>query len=162
MYFRSHWNCTHLQLLCLTEFFLQNSGTSMGAKMAKRNPHLHNILYWIRYIDDIFFIWTGTDHELQEFFKFINTNYCDLSFTMDFDMNKMNFLDILVYRDSGRLCSNLYRKSTDRNSILHGHSFHPTALKKSLPLSQFNRVRRICTSDSDYQTQANDLVKRFQ
>lgn len=129
---------------------------------AAHNPHLHNISNWYRYIDDIFFIWHGTKTELQDFFNFINTNGFNLRFTMNCDTYKMNFLDILVYRQSNKLSSSLYRKSTDRNSILHGDSFHPTALKKSLPISQFNRVRRICSSDLDYQTQAEDLVERFQ
>lgn len=80
---------------------------------------------------------------------------------MDYDKHKMSFLDILVYRDNNRLCSNLYRKSTDRNSILHGTSFHPVPLKKSLPISQFSRIRRICSSDVDFQIQADDLEKRF-
>lgn len=81
---------------------------------------------------------------------------------MEHNSEKMNFLDILIYRNSNKLFSNLYRKSTDRNSILHGQSFHPTPLKRGLPISQFNRIRRICSSDSDYQLQADDLTKRFQ
>lgn len=85
-----------------------------------------------------------------------------MKFTMEYDKHRMNFLDILVYRDLNRLGSNLYRKSTDRNSILHGQSFHPIPLKRSLPLSQFSRIRRICSSDSDFQAQAADLEKRFQ
>lgn len=74
----------------------------------------------------------------------------------------MNFLDILMYKKQNKLFSTLYRKSTDRNSILHGQSYHPVPLKKSLPISQFNRVRRICTTDQDYMEQANDLERRFQ
>lgn len=80
---------------------------------------------------------------------------------MEHDELKMNFLDILIYKDSDKLCSNLYRKKTDRNSILHGKSYHPVSLKKSLPTSQFHRIRRICSSDTDYKTQAEDLKKRF-
>lgn len=128
----------------------------------KVNPHLKNIMNWRRYIDDVFFVWTGTTDELEQFHDFINSNNYQLKFTMEHNSEKMNFLDILVYKDSNKLFSNLYRKSTDRNSILHGQSFHPIPLKRGLPISQFNRIRRICSSDSDYQLQADELTKRFQ
>lgn len=164
-----------------SEFYLQVSGTSMGAKMAlgfaslycglfekdvifnhHRNPFLPLITNWKRYIDDIFFIWTGTEAQLKEFHSFINSSSHHLKFTIEYDKHKMNFLDILLYRDSNRLGTNLYRKSTDRNSILHGQSFHPIPLIRSLPVSQFSRIRRICSSDADYHAQASDLEKRFQ
>lgn len=100
-----------------------------------RNPHLKYISNWTRYIDDIFFVWSGSAEELASFHSFINTNSCNLKFTMEHDTQTMNFLDILIYRESNKLCSTLYRKSTDRNSILHGKSFHPVSLKRSLPIS---------------------------
>lgn len=109
-----------------------------------------------------FLIWTGSETQLKQFHEFINANSCHLKFTMEYDKRRMNFLDILVYRELNRLGSNLYQKSTDRNSILHGHSFHPIPLKRSLPLSQFSRIRRICSSDSDFKAQAADLEKCFQ
>lgn len=80
---------------------------------------------------------------------------------MEHNAEKMNFLDILIYKDSNKLLSNLYRKNTDKNSILHGQSFHPVSLKRGLPISQFNRIRRICSNDSDYKAQAEDLTTRF-
>lgn len=80
---------------------------------------------------------------------------------MQYDLNRVSFLDILVYKKENKLCSNLFRKSTDRNSILHGQSYHPLPLKKSLPISQFNRIRRICTTDQDYEEQAEDMERRF-
>lgn len=163
-----------------SDFYLQVSGTSMGSKMApsfaslycglfeqqiigdqQHNPYHPFISNWKRYIDDIFFVWKGTEAQLLDFHQFINTNNQHLRFTMEYDMHKMNFLDILIYRDGDRLGTNLYRKPTDRNSILHGQSFHPVPLKRSLPVSQFNRIRRICSSDTDYQIQAADLESRF-
>lgn len=126
------------------------------------NPHLHQILHWKRYIDDIFFIWNGTQEQLGQFHQFLNNCNKHLKFTIESDPNKMNFLDVLVYKEDNKLYSNLYRKNTDRNSILHGRSFHPVPLKKSLPISQFKRIRRICSTDSDYQFQAEEMEKRFQ
>lgn len=63
--------------------------------------------------------YTCSKAELTEFFRFVNTNDYNLKFTVDYDANTMHFLDISLYRSS------------------NGLSFHPPALKKSLPLSQF-------------------------
>lgn len=49
----------------------------------------------------------------------------------NFDKLKMVFSDILVFTDSNKLDANLYRKGTDRKSILHGQSFHSTPLKEA-------------------------------
>ncbi len=57
--------------------------------------------------------------------------------------------------------TDLYRKPTDRNTLLHGQSYHPTMLKRSLPISQFNRIRRICSSEQSYAQQSTDLISRF-
>lgn len=57
--------------------------------------------------------------------------------------------------------TDLYRKPKDRNTVLHGQSFHPTRLKISLPISQFKRIRRICTQDEMYEKQCKDLCQRF-
>jgi hypothetical protein len=44
-----------------------------------------------------------------------------------------------VEKSNGTLFTTLYRKGTDRNSILQGDSFHPEKLKRGLPRSQFFR-----------------------
>ncbi|KAL7385834.1 hypothetical protein ABVT39_000980 [Epinephelus coioides] len=50
---------------------------------------------------------------------------------MSLDRLKMNFLDVLVLNNNGQLSTTLYRKPADTNSLLHGHSYHPTSLKNS-------------------------------
>ncbi|XP_063062121.1 uncharacterized protein LOC134454972 [Engraulis encrasicolus] len=155
------------------------SGTSMGSKMAPSfaslycclfeqqhiwdecNPHLQHITNWKRYIDDVFFIWQGTESQLKTFHEYINSRNTHLRFTMEYSKHQMSFLDILVYRHGEHLGTTLYRKPTDKNSILHGLSYHPVPLKKSLPISQFSRIRRLCSKDEDFQKEAQDLEARF-
>ncbi|CAB1346062.1 unnamed protein product [Coregonus sp. 'balchen'] len=48
----------------------------------------------------------------------------------------------MVIKDKTSLSTGLYRKPTDRNTLLRGDSFHPRPLIKSLSLSQFSRIRR--------------------
>jgi len=125
------------------------------------NPFLHHISHWQQYLDDIFSNWTGTETQLRDFHGFMNTKNKHLKFSMEMDPKKMNFLDILVEREGDVLKTNLYRNSTDKNSLLHGESYHPTSLKKNLPISQFNRIRRICSDEVDFQEQSVILQDHF-
>nr|XP_055053423.1 uncharacterized protein LOC129438630 [Misgurnus anguillicaudatus] len=125
------------------------------------NPFIDYIAVWRRYLDDVFFIWTGSEKLLEDFFTFVNSKNEHLKFTISSDKEKMNFLDILITKENNILKTDLYRKPTDRNSILHGESYHPTHLKRNLPISQFNRIRRICSSNDDFTRQSVEMQKRF-
>ncbi len=82
-------------------------------------------------------------------------------FTMECDPVSIRFLDVSVYICDGKLHTDLYRKPMHRNTILRGDSFHPRTLTKSLPISQFKHVPRVCsTAESDSQ-QSTDLTKIF-
>ena len=97
------------------------------------NPHISFISNWRRYLDDIFFTWSGSETQLTAFHEFMNQMTEHLNFTMSVDSQKMSFLDILIKRDGNTVKTDLFRRSTDRNSLLHGDSFHPRFLKKNLP-----------------------------
>lgn len=162
------------------DFFLQVKGTAMGSTMAPNyanlyvglfekmfvfnpdvNPFLHKILMYRRFIDDILVLWLGTASELSAFQDFLNVKSEHLRFTGAFNENAINFLDILISKDDGFLKNDLYTKPTDKNTMLHGKSYHPTSLKRSLPTSQFNRVRRVCSSDQDYALRSAQMSQRF-
>uniref|UniRef100_A0AAZ3PMQ5 Helix-turn-helix domain-containing protein n=1 Tax=Oncorhynchus tshawytscha TaxID=74940 RepID=A0AAZ3PMQ5_ONCTS len=67
----------------------------------------------------------------------------------------------MVIKDKTSLSTDLYRKPRDRNTLHRGDSFHPRPLIKSLPISQFSHIRRICRSDASYQKQTTGLTQRF-
>ena len=66
--------------------FLQKRGTAIGTRMAPAyvNIFMHNLesqrldlapvrpFLWLRYIDDIFMLWTAGEEQLQEFLLWIN------------------------------------------------------------------------------------------
>ncbi len=95
-----------------------------------------------------------------------------MNFTMECDPVSISFLDVSVYICDGKLHTDLYRKPMDHNTILRGrfHSkisignlgyFHLRPLIKSLTISQFKRVRRVCSTAESYSQQSTDLAKRF-
>ncbi|CAJ0968056.1 unnamed protein product [Ranitomeya imitator] len=62
---------------------------------------------------------------------------------------------------SGIIETDLYRKPTATNSLLHASSAHPSATIKAIPIDQFLRARRICSDDQVYEQQSADLTQRF-
>ena len=104
--------------------------------------HLQPIL-WKRFIDDIFLIWTHGVESLKEFIIHLNTVHPTLKFTSATSPTEIAFLDLIIYSTDDKLCTKLYTKDTDRHMYLNFHSEHPLNLKRSIPYSQFLRLKRI-------------------
>uniref|UniRef100_A0A9J7YHG0 Helix-turn-helix domain-containing protein n=1 Tax=Cyprinus carpio carpio TaxID=630221 RepID=A0A9J7YHG0_CYPCA len=108
-----------------------------------------------------FLVWSGTESELLGFHSLVNNNCSALKFTMEFHQEKMIFLHVLVLRTASGVETTLYRKPTDSDTILYRQYYHPVSLKRSLPISQFSYVRRICSSNEDFHQQSQILSERF-
>lgn len=63
--------------------------------------------------------------------------------------------------ECGKLHTTVYRKTTDKNTVLKADSFHPKWLKDNIPFGQFQRLRRICDTDSEFEKQAKIMSNRF-
>lgn len=162
------------------EFYLQISGTSMGSIFAPNyanlfmghfeekfvynpsvNIHKPKIVKWFRYIDDIFCMYKGNCDEVEAFVTLLNGFDENIKFTLDFSHTKVHFLDMWVINNDGKLSTTLYQKETDRNTLLLATSFHPPSLKESLPISQFYRLRRVCSSTDDFITKSTEMKAKF-
>lgn len=74
---------------------------------------------------------------------------------MHCSQSNISFLDLVISIDAqGKLDSSLYRKPSAGNTILHAQSSHPVSLVKSIPYSQYLRVKWNCSKDSDFQIAA--------
>ena len=161
------------------ENYVQVNGASMGTKCAPSYASLFMgkfeethilpkirdlILIYVRYIDDIFFIWTGTERELLQFFSEINSVHPTIKFDYIYSRKNVNFLDSTVSILGNRLGTSVYTKPTDRKAYLHAKSYHPKSTKEAISFSQASRLRRICTEKNDFLELAeklkNDLVNR--
>ena len=141
----------------------QISGTAIGTKFAPpyaciymdymENQFLKNEQIqpwiWFRYIDDIFFIWTASEKELDDFLERLNNFHPNLKFTHERSREEINFLDVTVRVNHGEFITNLYCKPTDGHQYLHFESCHPSHTKSSIIFSQALRMRRICSKKSD-------------
>ena len=157
--------------------YLQIKGYAMGTVSAPsyanifmghfEETHIYPLisedcLYYARYIDDIFFIYTGGQAKLDTFITHLNTLHNSIKFDLCSSTHSIAFLDTLVYIDNNRkLQTTLYTKPTDTHSYLHFRSAHPWHLKINLPLSQALRIRRICSEDSELTKNMDKLITHF-
>ena len=89
---------------------------------------------FLRFIDDLFMIWTGSKQELLEFMSDLNKKHPSIKFEFKYSQTKIEFLDVLVYKDhNNMLQTTIYRKQTDRQNCLDARSEHPKLLKDSIP-----------------------------
>ena len=75
-------------------------------------------------------IWTDTEEELLKFINEFNQKHKTIKFDFKYSKTKIEFLDVLVYKDiNNKLQRTLYKKLTDRQRYLHANSEHPRSLK---------------------------------
>ncbi|XP_041429845.1 uncharacterized protein LOC121397297 [Xenopus laevis] len=159
-------------------FFLQQQGTAMGSNVAPTYANLYMDFFertyvytnsdfvehcqlYRRYIDDIIMLWTGTIESLVAFCDHLNSVVPTIKFTIIHDLLRINFLDVWIMKKNSGLQTDLYKKETDRNSLLHYTSFHPPALKNNLPKTQFMRVKRVVSEQENEYKRTEEMRKRF-
>ncbi|CAJ0952519.1 unnamed protein product [Ranitomeya imitator] len=118
--------------------------------------------YWRRYIDDVFLIWTGDVDTLLSFHTYLNSSLPGLTFSLSYDYTSMNFLDTTVIINASRnIETDLFVKSTDRNSLLKYDSCHPHHIKRALPKSQHDRVDRIVSNPDTSRLRHSEMSAKF-
>ena len=99
----------------------------------------------------------STRDNLDTFLQFVSSFSPSLKFTWSISETSVNFLELNIYVDSGRLSTSIYYKETDSHSYLLYSSNHPSKCKDSIPNVQFKRVRRICSNDNDFNAKADGM-----
>ncbi|XP_040178452.1 uncharacterized protein LOC120911183 [Rana temporaria] len=160
--------------------FLQVQGVAMGTSCAPSyanlylgeweklfltstpvQPLIHLVSGWHRYID-VLMIWEGSIPELERFMTIMNCNDFNLKFTMNFSSSRIAFLDVTLLKSpDGTLSTGLFRKPIAGNTILHATSAHPSPLIKSIPYSQYLRLKRNCSTQEDFLLEAAGLRDRL-
>ena len=158
--------------------YVQVNGASMGTMCAPTYASLFMgafeqthlipkikdfILLYVRYIDDIFFLWKGSEEELLKFLASVNKLHPTIKFDYAYSKSNITFLDSRISFSGRKLKTSIFSKPTDRKAYVHSRSYHPRATKEAIAYGQALRLRRICTEDADFWEAANklrtDLVK---
>ena len=115
----------------------------------KHNLELASMLE--RFRDDIFVIWLHELQKLRDFFTFINTINPNMKYTMtEPSISSQEFLQVLVYRQDGKLHTRTYSKPCDNHQYLSPLSCHPTHTLQNIPYSIAFSVFKICSNKKDY------------
>ena len=118
-----------------SKFYKQISGTAIGTKFAPpyacifmdyieteflKSQEIKPWL-WKRLIDDIIFIWTDTEENLDKFLEDLNKFHTNLRFTYEKSREKINFLDVVMKNKKGKIMTNLFCTFTTNydQSLLH-------------------------------------------
>ena len=118
--------------------------------MMLSSAELQPVIY-MRYIDDIFGIWTHGPDSLDTFFDFLNNFHPSLKFTIErsdhSDKKQIPFLDTLIkLEENGSLTTELYIKPMASPIILPYTSAHPIQTKRSVLYAQLLRAKRLGSS----------------
>ncbi|KAJ7316990.1 hypothetical protein JRQ81_003152 [Phrynocephalus forsythii] len=106
-------------------------------------------LLYLRYIDDIFLIWTHGEESLKKIHQNFNGFHPNINLTLE------------QSTQHGHLSTSLYQKTTDWYTYLHSSSFHPEVTTKSIVYSQALRYDFICSDPQDRDSKLNDLQNAF-
>ncbi|CAH2284771.1 Hypothetical predicted protein, partial [Pelobates cultripes] len=119
------------------------------------------ILFYRRFINDIFIIWKNVGPTPNEMLNTINSLDTPVRLKMTTSDKQIDFLDVRLYQEEGRIAYTLFSKPTDSNTLLHAKSHHPKHLISSLPQSQFMRVIRNNSNAVNTQHQLQTVWNKF-
>ena len=114
-------------------------------------------LFWFRYIDDIFMVWTHVNEKLDSFIAYLNNIHATIKFTSERSTTSIPDLDVNIQLHNGKIETDLYCKPTDKHQYLLYSSSHPFHTKKSIPSSLALRLRRICSKEDSFNIRATEL-----
>ena len=110
-----------------SDTFQQISGTAIGTKFAPTYTciymdqveqkflatQINQPLIWLRYIDDMIFIWTHGEEELEKFMSSFNSFTPNLKLTCDSSKKDISFLDHKTSMGKDKLSTDMHTKPTD-------------------------------------------------
>jgi len=154
--------------------YIQKKGIAIGSKLGKnfacsymrtwdeklKQFHQQPIFYK-RFIDDGFGLWTGGEKNLISFANFANTIHSDIKIELRYSRTRIEFLDTVVTLENGKVHTSLYKKPTDKQLYLYKTSNHPPNTKSGLAYGLGLRIKRICDREEDYQKHRGELKQQL-
>ena len=97
-------------------------------------------LKWLRFQDDIFFVWPHSEQDLTRFIEHLNLQDPNIQVTADFSRSSLRFLDLeLSFAPTYSILYKVGFKETDLNFCLPSTSHHPPHTHRAVLYSQILR-----------------------
>ena len=128
---------------------------------APLTPHLY-----LRYIDDIFLIWSHGRDTLDTFIAGLNQLKPRIKFTAEISDCSMTFLDVTVYKGprfaaTGLLDTDIHYKPTNNFLYVHGSSHHPPHTFKAVALGECLRILRNVSEEKKFDEHKGNLIRKL-
>lgn len=158
--------CNHNYFTYFDTIYKQISGISMGTNCAPELANLYlkqvldpefinhnNITNYKRYLDDIFFLWHGSNSELRYLLAKLNEDYGRMKFTIESSKTKISFLDvdILLSSNGRQLHWSTHQKSINKYAYIKQNSSHPQYIFRGFIKTELERYRRNSSSIHAFQ-----------
>jgi hypothetical protein len=146
-------------------YFLQKRGIAMGTPVApylaslymyeletylEDHPASAGMLYWKRYIDDIFILYRGPPEALSQFLAGYNKLHRRIKVNWVRSTASAEFLDLAVYVRDGLLEYRTHQKVFNRYLYIPRSSFHTKSQLSSWVVGELIRYARTCSRVEDF------------
>ena len=157
-------------------FYDQTDGVAMGSPLAPVLANLFmgyheknwltnydgsNVLFYRRYVDDIFCIFDN-ENDASLFLNYLNLQHTNITFTVEKEHdNKLPFLDILITKDttSDKCITSVFHKKTYTGLLMNFFSFTPRNYKTGLIKTLLERIHRINNTTNGCENDINTLIE---
>ena len=114
------------------------------------NQLLDLIVFWKRFIDDVLGLFRGNEKEFEGLVDWLNSIMRGVvKFKSNFSSDQVEFLDLIISIEKGKLKTNLFIKPSNLQIYLDFMSNHPTHCKVGLVYGQALRIIERCSDPSD-------------
>ena len=142
----------HMGTLMRSSLSVRIAEIVMKKTVKEINCYLYEkILFWRRYIDDVFFI--AEDCHINNIFNFFNSMSCNIQFTLEVEVGSaIPFLDIFITKKLNspfiKFSTSVHRKKTATGQCLNVHSINPISYKKFIIRTLLFGAYNYCDSEN--------------
>ena len=158
-------------------YYIQCDGVAMGSplgptlaniflchmeeKWLQKCPKQFSPVFYNRYVDDTFTLFTSIDH-VKKFHRYLNSRHPNITFTYEEENNNcLPFLDVLVTREENKFSTSIYRKPTFSGLYTNFNSFIPDQFKKGLILTLLFRMFKFIPDWHLFHQEVKSLTEIF-
>ena len=161
------------------EFFIQQEGLATGSPLSgllaeiylnhfeqnyifsNNNKFSNSVKFYNRYVDDTFILIQGSNRQIENFKNYLNGINKNIQFTLEIEENnKINFLELTVYKAQNEFKLKIFRKPTTTDITIHATSHHPISQKMAAYNSFVHKLLTIPMEPSDYEEELN-IIKQI-
>ena len=117
------------------------------------------IIFYKRYVDDIFIVYDTGKTNAQNIFKKIYKIDPNLQFKITYETdNTITYMDLSISRSNNKLELGIYRKPIETGTVIHSNSNHPYEQKMSAFIYYINRLLQLPITEESKQSEWETIL----